>query len=195
MLYIAIVISLVAGLYASDCYDTSRVEVVLEYDELNDDIIFTSYEDMNASDSIFIMRHHSRWFFRRAGKDTLDEVAFLSYVGLEREAERLALERTRDISRKRLQVAIGVPAGLLLSYGGGWWLANTGDDPGSVKEFDKTFGAVAIASGITLAGIVIWSYLKARKVSCYEHKVTFVQALNTVSRYNNLLRLRCARQE
>ena len=107
----------------------------------------------------------------------------------------LGEERIRNLSRKRMQAVLGIPAGILLTYGGFWWLGRSEDNLGSIKELDHTLGGIAITGGIVLAGTVVWSYLKARKVSIYKHTLTFVQALNMVSRYNNLLRLKCSRAE
>lgn|GEM_PF-6649922 len=172
------------------CYENGKVELLLDYEALKRTLVFTTYEDLSGVDSVFIARHEPKWSFRRGDKILLDDVGFLNYVGMTREAGIFSAEREREIKRKRVQLFMGLPAGAVLVGAGGWWL-NKARENRSSELLDYGASAVMVLSGIGIMYAVIKGYLGSIGTNYTEHKITYQQALSTVDRFNKLLKVRC----
>jgi len=175
----------------SECVDTSAVKILLSYPELSKNITFRSFSTISEKDSNLIAKHHKKWYFLNAKGDTLTDIEFLREIDLDKQANMLQNEFNSKLKRKKVQLAVGIPAGVLFVYGGSWWLGNYESGGNDTPTLDNLIGGLAISTGVIIGATVVWSYLKNRKQPVDKHKITFIQATNMVSRYNELIQIKC----
>ncbi|MGB9561428.1 MAG: hypothetical protein ACPL6C_01300 [bacterium] len=176
------------------CYDTSKVGAILEYSKLNKRFLFERFELLSTADANFIRSHEPIWILVRGVKnEPIDDITFLNKVGMEREARILEKEDIELLKRKAMQLTISLPLGIALGSAGGWWIYNA-KSKGSKETLEYACGTLMVLSGIGIIYSGLIGYINAKKTDPTRHKITYIQALEIIDRYNKLLQIRCTKK-